>query len=703
MIAVVLALVAATMAVVSSPQARGQAVPWLHVTMADAADRDVTVDIGGNAAARYSFNDFLPGAYTVSAHLVDAVSGDTVVAPVTSTFNVNLDGDGDGIVLFAIPFDQAGKTLSVVESVYAGTSATGTPLTVTDASGSSRDIVVSGGAVDHYIDTYAGSPGSGGTATDVLDYRGLKANTAYTVTSQLMDYATGTAVGGVTSNAMTSSATGSGRWRIAVPVPVDSAGMRLVVFLRIYEGDAATGTPVAIAEDLNDSSADFTVAQATVDQRLLYSSVIPGGTVTDRVSFTKLEPGTTYAVSVQPRNSSTAEAVGDPTTVEYTADATGEGSVEIQVATPRSAAGTTLTLEASVAKGATVVATDANTTVSVAPSSISTTARDRRDYDKQVMAGDVIRDRISYEGLPGGQTYTLVGQLMNFQDGTPLGAPVTQAVTSDPSGSGEWLMDLTVPATAAQNRAVVVFQKVYYGTDTSVAPVAEEADLNASDQQVTVVGILPSPTTTVTIPSTVGTTTTVPTTVPQTVVETSAPVSTRVTTAVVTSQVPVTVTREVTVTSDVTTVVPAVITSTGFVTSTVTSPLTVVTTVPTTRLTTIPTTVTTPVTLTSRVVETSTQTLTSTQTRTSVIPSTTVVTSTMSALDSGSLGSSGGEGSLGSSGGLGSGGAAGIAALSALAGFVAFAVTVMVQSPQLTAALSSFLPAGVAGIHPKGA
>jgi len=94
-----------------------------------------------------------------------------------------------------------------------------------------------------------------------------------------------------------------------------------------------------------------------------------------------------------------------------------------------------------------------------------------------------IVDVVKYSGLTPGQQYTVVGELMNA-DGTSTGLTKSQEFTPT-AATGEVEVSFDVPAELA-GKTVVVFEKLYLGTDVKVEPIAKHTEITDKGQTVTV-------------------------------------------------------------------------------------------------------------------------------------------------------------------------------------------------------------------------
>ena len=116
---------------------------------------------------------------------------------------------------------------------------------------------------------------------------------------------------------------------------------------------------------------------------------------------------------------------------------------------------------------------------------IGTSLVDSADGDRMLpWNGGTAIDTVSYENLTPGTEYTLVGELMRKSDGSATG--ITGTLTFTPTESqGSVDVSLAVPEGYA-GEMLVAFERLYAGTDTTVAPVAVHEDIDDAAQTVTV-------------------------------------------------------------------------------------------------------------------------------------------------------------------------------------------------------------------------
>lgn len=108
-------------------------------------------------------------------------------------------------------------------------------------------------------------------------------------------------------------------------------------------------------------------------------------------------------------------------------------------------------------------------------------------------------DTVAYENLTPGTEYTVTGELIDRADSTPTGITGRTTFTpTEPNGSVQ--VTFTVPDGYA-GTTLVAFERLFEGTDTTIAPVATHEDINDLAQTVTVEDAPATPTPTASTPT----------------------------------------------------------------------------------------------------------------------------------------------------------------------------------------------------------
>lgn len=143
------------------------AVPAIGTTLTDAADADkVLPSTGGTLVDRIAYTGLTPGIeYTVAGELMRK-SDASATGIVGSTTFTPASADGTVDVTFTVPSGYAGQTLVAFEHLYAGATATGTPVAShADIDDASQTITVAAAPVVVGSPTTPGSSVGSGTGT----------------------------------------------------------------------------------------------------------------------------------------------------------------------------------------------------------------------------------------------------------------------------------------------------------------------------------------------------------------------------------------------------------------------------------------------------------------------------------------------------------------------------------------------------------
>jgi len=224
-------------------------------------------------------------------------------------------------------------------------------------------------------------------------------------------------------------------------------------------------------------------------------------TLTDTVWYENLVPGREYTVEGTLMDKATGEplldADGNPATASTTFTArTSSGTVEMEFTFKVNYVNhvSIVAFESLLEDGVEVAVhadiEDEDQTVRVPE--VGTTATDSETGGHVALADEdvTIVDTVEYQNLLPGQTYQLVGTLMDRETGEPVadadGNAVTVATELTPdTPDGEATVELSFDATGLAGHDVVVFERLYLGE----VEVAEHADIEDGGQTVTLPSI----------------------------------------------------------------------------------------------------------------------------------------------------------------------------------------------------------------------
>ena len=279
------------------------------------------------------------------------------------------------------------------------------------------------------------------------------------------------------------------------------AGRSVTAYETVYAPD---GTEVASHRDLADRGQTVAFHALPALSTTLAGEggekvvAAEGGKVTlvDTVAYEGLVPGRTYTLTGTLTDRATGEALLDAEGNPVTA------STEISPAEASGTATVTFVLDEAVASGRGLVAFEALSAGGTVLAShadledggqtawvpaIGTALADAASGTRMAVAaeGASLVDAVSWSNLMPGETYTLVGTLMDRETGEALldaeGNPVitsTEFVAKDPSGTAT--VTFTVDAAALAGRTVVAFERLELGG----AAVASHEDIDDEAQSV---------------------------------------------------------------------------------------------------------------------------------------------------------------------------------------------------------------------------
>ena len=351
------------------------------------------------------------------------------------------------------------------------------------------------------------------TVVDTIEYKGLLPNTTYTVSSDLIDTATGKSVLAKESTSTfttgeANNATGTVDGLVNVTISHIDASELEGETLVVYE--TLTRENVIRAEHKDDEDEDqmvyvpevHTTALSGDGNKELSLTDIENTVVVDTVEMDSLVPGQKYELTGYLYNKADGSFITDSDGSNVTA------SVSFTAKSVSETKEITFTFDASglINTGTSLVAyeylyevgvdtklvgeheepDDDDQTV-VIPG-IGTTLTDA-DGNREVLAGEdmTLTDTVAYEGLIPGQTYRLTGTLMDKSTGRSLkhadGTDVTAETiftAEDTEGTVEVIFDLT--GINPEGRTLVAFETLIKGETELV----NHKDIDDEDQTVTV-------------------------------------------------------------------------------------------------------------------------------------------------------------------------------------------------------------------------
>lgn len=440
--------------------------PEIHTTAYDASDSDHYIGVGTvKVSDKVEYSHLVAGkSYTVTGELRDAETGDvlkvngkTVTASQTFTAEKS-----NGSVTVDFSFDSyglAGKTLVVYE-------------TLTDASGSKLaehkdkdDVSQQVTVLKPEIGTTATDKADGdknvvsepeATITDTVRYVNLTPGKTYKVTGTLYEKVKGKdgkvtekkfTVNGKDVTAETEFTAEKSSGEVEVTFTFDASAIKDGTELVAFETVSSDGHEICAHADIEDEGQTVTVTKPEVgttatdgfdgDKNVVADT---DATVTDTVHYKNLTPGQTYKVTgtlyqkvtdkdgkvtkkkltvdgkdVTAETEFTAETSDGDATVTFKFDASG-----IKDKTPLVAFESLSYKDKELCAHADIE--DEDQTVTVNQPSVGTTATDKLDGDKTVIADaeSSVTDEVAYDHVLTGKSYTMAGILMDAKTGLPV-------------------------------------------------------------------------------------------------------------------------------------------------------------------------------------------------------------------------------------------------------------------------------------------
>lgn len=440
--------------------------PEIHTTAYDASDSDHYIGVGTvKVSDKVEYSHLVAGkSYTVTGELRDAETGDvlkvngkTVTASQTFTAEKS-----NGSVTVDFSFDSyglAGKTLVVYE-------------TLTDASGSKLaehkdkdDVSQQVTVLKPEIGTTATDKADGdknvvsepeATITDTVRYVNLTPGKTYKVTGTLYEKVKGKdgkvtekkfTVNGKDVTAETEFTAEKSSGEVEVTFTFDASAIKDGTELVAFETVSSDGHEICAHADIEDEGQTVTVTKPEVgttatdgfdgDKNVVADT---DATVTDTVHYKNLTPGQTYKVTgtlyqkvtdkdgkvtkkkltvdgkdVTAETEFTAETSDGDATVTFKFDASG-----IKDKTPLVAFESLSYKDKELCAHADIE--DEDQTVTVNQPSVGTTANDKLDGDKTVIADaeSSVTDEVAYDHVLTGKSYTMAGILMDAKTGLPV-------------------------------------------------------------------------------------------------------------------------------------------------------------------------------------------------------------------------------------------------------------------------------------------
>lgn len=440
--------------------------PEIHTTAYDASDSDHYIGVGTvKVSDKVEYSHLVAGkSYTVTGELRDAETGDVLkvngkTVTASQTFTAEKSNGSVTVDFTFDSYDLAGKTLVVYE-------------TLTDANGAKLAEHKDKDDVSQQVTVF--KPEIGTTATDKADgdknvvsepeaivtdkvrYVNLTPGQTYKVTGTLYEKVKGKdgkvtekklTVDGKDVTAETEFTAEKSSGEVEVTFTFDASAIKDGTELVAFETATSNGHEICAHADIKDEGQTVTVTKPEVgttatdgfdgDKNVVADT---DATVTDTVHYKNLTPGKTYKVTgtlyqkvtdkdgkvtkkkltvdgkdVTAETEFTAETSDGDATVTFKFDASG-----IKDKTPLVAFESLSYKDKELCAHADIE--DEDQTVTVNQPSVGTTATDKLDGDKTVIADaeSSVTDEVAYDHVLTGKSYTMAGILMDAKTGLPV-------------------------------------------------------------------------------------------------------------------------------------------------------------------------------------------------------------------------------------------------------------------------------------------
>lgn len=440
--------------------------PEIHTTAYDASDSDHYIGVGTvKVSDKVEYSHLVAGkSYTVTGELRDAETGDVLkvngkTVTASQTFTAEKSNGSVTVDFTFDSYDLAGKTLVVYETL---TDANGAKLAEhKDKDDVSQQVTV----FKPEIGTTATDKADGdknvvsepeATITDTVRYVNLTPGKTYKVTGTLYEKVKGKdgkvtekkfTVNGKDVTAETEFTAEKSSGEVEVTFTFDASAIKDGTELVAFETVSSDGHEICAHADIEDEGQTVTVTKPEVgttatdgfdgDKNVVADT---DATVTDTVHYKNLTPGKTYKVTgtlyqkvtdkdgkvtkkkltvdgkdVTAETGFTAETSDGDATVTFKFDASG-----IKDKTPLVAFESLSYKDKELCAHADIE--DEDQTVTVNQPSVGTTAIDKLDGDKTVIADaeSSVTDEVAYDHVLTGKSYTMAGILMDAKTGLPV-------------------------------------------------------------------------------------------------------------------------------------------------------------------------------------------------------------------------------------------------------------------------------------------
>ncbi len=438
-----------------------------------------------------SYTNLRPGMqYTVKGELTDRDTGKSTGITAETTFTPD---SPDGSIELSFSFDGSrlqGTVMVAYERVYYDSAEVAAHADLNDAA---QTVFIPGidtaAEADDTKDRVTG-PNEEITVTDRVDCSGLEAGREYTLKGELYDKESGEPLGITAEKTFTAEAQECSAELVFTFDGSLMAGKTVVAFETLF----IEGREIAVHHDIDDEEQSVYIPAVETDAANAESGLNHIMTetevrVVDTVTYRNLLPGREYTLKGELYDRESGELAGVTAEAVFTPDEA-DGSVEMIFAFDASAMGgkalvafeTLYFKETEIAAHADI--NDERQTVYVPAITTDAKNDETGSHEGSLSENLTLIDEVTYSGLVPGETYTLIGILMDKASGEPLlidGREVTGETSfTAEKADGCAEMRFSFSSVGLGGKTAVVFETLYY----KGAEVAVHANIEDEDQAV---------------------------------------------------------------------------------------------------------------------------------------------------------------------------------------------------------------------------
>ena len=281
---------------------------------------------------------------------------------------------------------------------------------------------------------------------------------------------------------------------MALRIPEEAAGRTLVRTERLIVGPTPAGIQLAEFGGADDTGARVVVSPGTIntwtegDNR--NGAYEAGGNFTSIVEYSDFPGSKPYTVVSSIHDVTADSVVGDSVTTEVSTSRSGAGFWTVPLKVPTGVAGHNMAVVHKVYAGSDTSVPPVVETPQPASDRFNFTVDGIRfsghiDTSDQKSIGATVTDRVHYDGLNPGETYTISALLHDYEDGSAVGEQSVVTFTAAADGEGGVNVPIRIPNDAA-GKKLVAYLTLYAGAEASGTPIASDEDPDNVGQTFTV-------------------------------------------------------------------------------------------------------------------------------------------------------------------------------------------------------------------------